>query len=94
MRCWYSRLLPALQLVDVSLDNVQSNGVKVFTETKANELLVEDGRVIGVEAVNTAGDIITYKAAKGGIYGSNRLGGNVITAIMVFGRIAGTNASK
>lgn len=30
----------------------------------------------------------------GGIHGSNRLGGNAITDIMVFGRIAGQNAAK
>ena len=30
----------------------------------------------------------------GGIHGTNRLGGNAITDIVVFGRIAGENAAK
>ena len=29
----------------------------------------------------------------GGIHGSNRLGGNAIADVMVFGRTAGTNAA-
>ena len=29
----------------------------------------------------------------GGIHGGNRLGGNAVADIMVFGRIAGTNAA-
>lgn len=57
------------------------------------------GLVIDTEAhvLNEAGEIIPglYAAGEvtGGIHGGNRLGGNAVADIMVFGRIAGTNAA-
>ena len=57
------------------------------------------GLVIDTEAhvLNEAGEIIPglYVAGEvtGGIHGGNRLGGNAVADIMVFGRIAGTNAA-
>ncbi len=48
------------------------------------------------QVLNTKGEVIPglYAAGEvtGGIHGSNRLGGNAIADVMVFGRTAGTNA--
>ncbi|MDO5085249.1 MAG: flavocytochrome c [Erysipelotrichaceae bacterium] len=50
------------------------------------------------EVIDTNGNVIKGLFAAGevtgGIHGTNRLGGNAITDIIVFGRIAGTNVSK
>ena len=50
------------------------------------------------EVLNTEGKVIPglYAAGEvtGGIHAGNRLGGNAIADIFVFGRIAGENASK
>jgi fumarate reductase flavoprotein subunit len=57
-------------------------GVRIDTETRV---------------ISTAGNIIPgfYAAGEvvGGIHGNNRLGGNALADIIVFGRIAGQNAS-
>lgn len=50
------------------------------------EVLDEEGNVI--EGLFAAGEVT------GGIHGANRLGGNAIADITVFGRIAGQNAGK
>ena len=58
------------------------------------------GLTINTEAqvLNEAGEAIQglYAAGEvtGGIHGGNRVGGNAIADIMVFGRIAGANAAK
>ena len=48
--------------------------------------------------IDLAGNVIPglYAAGEitGGIHGSNRVGGNAVLDIHVFGRIAGTNAAK
>ena len=48
------------------------------------------------QVLNNKGEVIPglYAAGEvtGGIHGSNRLGGNAIADVMVFGRTAGTNA--
>ena len=49
------------------------------------EVLDTQGRVI--RGLYAAGEVT------GGIHGSNRLGGNAIADVMVFGRTAGTNAA-
>ena len=56
-------------------------GVKINT---GSEVLKEDGSVI--PGLFAAGEVT------GGIHGGNRLGGNAVTDIVVFGRIAGTAA--
>lgn len=58
-------------------------GVKINTNT---EVLKEDGTVI--PGLFAAGEVT------GGVHGANRLGGNAVTDIVVFGRIAGTAAEK
>lgn len=50
------------------------------------------------QVINTSGSIIKclYAAGEvtGGIHGANRLGGNALTDILVFGRIAGASAAQ
>ena len=58
-------------------------GVKINTST---EVIDQDGQVI--PGLYAAGEVT------GGIHGSNRLGGNALTDTVVFGRIAGKNASE
>lgn len=58
-------------------------GVQINTHC---EVIGADGEVI--PGLYAAGEIT------GGIHGANRLGGNAITDIVVFGRIAGKNAAK
>lgn len=58
-------------------------GVKINTET---EVLKEDGSPI--PGLFAAGEVT------GGVHGGNRLGGNAVTDIVVFGRIAGSAAES
>lgn len=58
-------------------------GVKINTNT---EVLKEDGSAIS--GLFAAGEVT------GGVHGANRLGGNAVTDIVVFGRIAGESAAK
>lgn len=58
-------------------------GVKINTAT---EVLKADGTPIA--GLFAAGEVT------GGVHGANRLGGNAVTDIVVFGRIAGTAASS
>lgn len=58
-------------------------GVKIDTDT---QVLKEDNSVI--KGLYAAGEVT------GGVHGANRLGGNAVTDIVVFGRIAGENAHK
>ena len=57
-------------------------GVRITTEAK---VVNERGDVI--PGLYAAGEVV------GGIHGTNRLGGNALTDILVFGRIAGENAA-
>ena len=57
-------------------------GVKINTET---EVLDAKGAAIG--NLYAAGEVT------GGVHGANRLGGNAVADIVVFGRIAGANAA-
>lgn len=58
-------------------------GVKINTDT---EVLKEDGTAIA--GLFAAGEVT------GGVHGANRLGGNAVTDIVVFGRIAGSAAES
>lgn len=57
-------------------------GLKINTNT---EVLDKDGKVIS--GLFAAGEVT------GGVHGANRLGGNAVADIVVFGRIAGINAA-
>ena len=58
-------------------------GIKINTNT---EVLDKEGNVIS--NLFAAGEVT------GGVHGANRLGGNAVADIVVFGRIAGQNAAK
>lgn len=58
-------------------------GLKINTDA---QVLTEDGDII--EGLFAAGE------TTGGVHGANRIGGNAVTDIIVFGRIAGQNAAK
>ena len=58
-------------------------GVKINSDA---QVISTDGTPI--PGLYAAGDVT------GGIHGANRLGGNAVADIVVFGRIAGENASK
>ena len=57
----------------------------IHTNTNA-EVIGKDGKVI--PGLYAAGEVT------GGVHGENRLGGNAIADVMVFGRTAGRNAAK
>jgi len=57
-------------------------GVKINTKT---EVINKDGNII--PGLFAAGEVT------GGVHGGNRLGGNAVADIAIFGRIAGTNAA-
>ena len=58
-------------------------GVRINTNA---EVIDVDGNVI--PNLYAAGEVT------GGVHGGNRLGGNAVADFVVFGRIAGENASK
>ena len=58
-------------------------GISINTQTKVKGV---DGQIIS--GLYAAGE------ATGGVHGANRLGGNAISDIVTFGRIAGTQAAK
>ena len=57
-------------------------GIKIDTDA---EVINESGSA--VPGLYAAGEVT------GGVHGANRLGGNAMADIAVFGRIAGTNAA-
>ena len=58
-------------------------GVKIDTET---HVINTDGEII--PGLFAAGEVC------GGVHGGNRIGGNAVADIVVFGRIAGANATE
>ena len=58
-------------------------GITIDTEA---HVLNENGEII--EGLFAAGEVC------GGIHGTNRLGGNAVTDVVVYGRIAGENVAK
>ena len=57
-----------------------------ITINENTQVLDVDGNVI--EGLYAAGEVT------GGLHGANRLGGNAIVDFVVFGKLAGENASK
>lgn len=51
--------------------------IPVKVETEATELIVENDKVVGVKAINAAGQDLTFKANKGVIIASGGFGANV-----------------
>ena len=57
--------------------NATANGVNIYLDSKAEELIVEDGRVAGAVVTNSAGDKVTVKAKKGVIMATGGFSANV-----------------
>ena len=57
-------------------------GLKIDADT---HVINTDGEII--DGLYAAGEVI------GGLHGANRLGGNAVTDVIVFGRLAGENAA-
>ena len=57
--------------------NAIAQGVDLYLETKAEELIMEDGRVTGAILTNAKGEKVTVKAAKGVIMATGGFGANV-----------------
>ncbi len=57
--------------------NATGSGADIYLDTKAEELLVEDGRVSGAVLTNSAGDKVTVKAKKGVIMATGGFSANV-----------------
>ena len=56
---------------------LEDNNVEVMLETKATELIVEDGKVVGVIAEGSKGNKVTIKANNGVILATGGFGANV-----------------
>ena len=77
---------------------VDNGSITFLMETTANTILTRDGAACGIVATGKGGETVTVNAravilATGG-FGANRLGGNAVADIMVFGRIAGAAAAE
>lgn len=57
--------------------NATASGVQIYLDSKAEELVVEDGRVAGAVVTNAKGDKVTVKAAKGVIMATGGFSANV-----------------
>ncbi len=57
--------------------NAKANGVDIYLDSKAEELITEDGRVCGAVITNAAGDKVTVKAKKGVIMATGGFSANV-----------------
>lgn len=57
--------------------NARADGVQIFLDTKAEELIQEDGRVAGAVLTNAEGKTVTVKANKGVILATGGFAANV-----------------
>ncbi|HHW92333.1 MAG TPA: flavocytochrome c [Firmicutes bacterium] len=61
-----------------ALENgAKEQGVEIYLETKAEELLLEDGRITGVRAVDSDGKELIFKARKGVVLATGGFAANV-----------------
>jgi len=58
-------------------NTAKANGTELYLETTAKELIVEDGRVVGVIATNLSGEKLTFFAKRGVINAAGGYGANV-----------------
>lgn len=63
--------------IDAFKNTAESNGAKIYTNTTAEELEVEDGRVVGVKAINDKGQKYLFKANKGVVLATGGFSANV-----------------
>lgn len=57
-------------------EDAKKNGAEFMLETKAEELIIENGRVVGVKAVQGDGTKVTLKANKGVVMATGGFGAN------------------
>lgn len=57
-------------------EDAKRNGAEFMLETEAEELIIEDGRVVGVKAVKSDGTQVTLHATKGVIMATGGFGAN------------------
>lgn len=65
------------ELVSKLRDKAYELKVPIKLETKAEELMYENGKVVGVKAKNAAGQDLTFKAKKGVVIATGGFGANV-----------------
>lgn len=62
--------------IAVLSDNATTLGVEIMLETKADELVLKDGRVVGVNATGSDGTAVVLKAFKGVVMATGGFGAN------------------
>lgn len=62
--------------INVLADNARRLGVEIMLETKADDLIVKKGRVVGVKAAKADGTKVTLTASKGVIMATGGFGAN------------------
>ena len=60
-----SHFLANGNVITILTDAAKANGVEIVTDTRANELIVENGKVVGVKATTSAGANVTLHANSG-----------------------------
>lgn len=76
-----------------------NGSITFLMETAANTILTRDGAACGIAATGKGGENVTVNAkavilATGGVHGANRLGGNAVADIVVFGCMDGAAAAE
>lgn len=64
LMCWHLFKGGAAGIIQRFAKEVRAKGGKILTETPAQKLIVENGKVVGVEAVDAEGEKIIVKAKK------------------------------
>jgi urocanate reductase len=62
--------------IDALSQAAESQGVEILLETRGRELIVEDGRVVGVKAENADGETLVFRANKGVVIATGGFGAN------------------
>ena len=65
------------EIVAALESNARQSGVEIYLNTKAEELVVENGNVTGAKITNANGETVTVKAAKGVILATGGFSANV-----------------
>ena len=60
-----SHVLANGNVITILTDAAKANGVEIVTDTRANELIVENGKVVGVKATTSEGANVTLHANSG-----------------------------
>ncbi len=66
-----------IPFIDCLYEKAKSNGTEFFIQTKAEALIVKEGRVVGVTAKSLTGDTLTFNAKRAVINAAGGYGANV-----------------